>query len=391
MFELAERAKRIEPYLFARLEERIVEMRRSGVDVISLAIGDPDLPAPEFVRRALAEAALDAKNHNYPTSAGEPWFREAASAWMSRRFGVDADPSSEVCTLIGSKEGLANVARAFVGIGDTVLYPDPGYSVYANGATILCDGVQCPIRLEEEKSFLPDYDTIPKDILKKSKLLYLNYPNMPTGAIAPESFLKETAEFVERHGILLAYDNAYSEFTFDGYVSPSILKYTKNAIEFHSLSKTFCMTGDRLGFAVGDKEAITGLKKIKSNIDSGAPIYIQRAGVAALESYKNSLRPDEVEKNMREYKERRDVMLKGLEGIGFHPAKPEATFYIWLSIRETELTSAAFAEKALEKGVVITPGSGFGASGEGFVRFALTQPVSRIREALGRLEGIAAK
>lgn len=388
MPELTNRMNQLPPYLFARIEARIASLKEEGVDVISLGIGDPDLPTPKFVREALSQAALDPKHHNYPSSSGEPWFRQAVVTWMKGRFGVDLDPNKQVCNVIGSKEGIANIARAYVGIGDIVLCPDPGYIVYANGSTILCDAIPEFLPLVEESGFLPDYSKIPEKSLSKAKIMYINYPNAPTGAVATPQFLKLTAEYATENDLLLIYDNAYSEFGFDGYHAPSILEYTDNALEFHSLSKTFCMTGDRIGFAVGKQEYIQALKTVKSNIDSGCPTYIQKAGVVALESYNGKKRPDEVEANMLQYALRRDVLLEGLQKIGLPTSKPKATFYVWTNISSTGLSSTEFCEKAIEKGVVLAPGNSFGPNGEGYVRFALTQPISRIKEAVERLSDI---
>jgi LL-diaminopimelate aminotransferase len=383
--EYAERIKRLPPYLFAELERLTAEKKKQGVDVISLGIGDPDLPAPKFVLEALAREALNAGNHNYPSSQGEKDFREAVARWYKIRFGVELNSDTQICNLIGSKEGIANVARAFVNAGDKVLVPDPAYTVYQYGATVLCDGIPVAVPLLEEKNFLPDLDSVKKEELHKARMFYLNYPNNPTGAVADETFLQEAVDFCLENNLIFCYDNPYSEFTFDGFIAPSALE-AKGAmdctIEFHSCSKTFCMTGDRIGMAVGNDKIVGGLKKIKSNIDSGAPVYAQKAAVVALDSYKSRKRPAEVEKCMREYQERRNVLVEGLNGIGLECRKPKATFYLWVRVNGD---SMEFTKKVLEQGVVITPGTGFGKQGEGFVRFALTQPKERIAEAVERI------
>lgn len=372
----------IPPYLFAEIERKISEKKKSGMDVISLGIGDPDIPTPNFILRELAKHAKNGRKHNYSSSRGEDAFRLAVADWYEKRFGVKLDADKEVTVLIGSKEGLANIARAFVNPGDKVLVPDPAYPVYAQGATLLCDGVPVKMALKEENGFLPNFDEVNG---KGAKLLYVNYPNNPTGAIASSNFMKRTADFAEENNLVLCYDNAYSEFTFDDYVAPSMLQYSRNCIEFHSCSKTFCMTGDRIGFAVGDARLIEGLRKVKSQIDSGPSEYVQLAGITALSSYKTSKRPKVVEDIMKEYERRRDAFAQGLNSIGLPCTPPAATFYFWLKIKGSSL---AFAEKALDVGVVCTPGIGFGEHGEGFVRFALTQPVERINEAVERLKKI---
>lgn len=390
----ANRYRNIPTYLFAGLEQKIAQLKAQGIDVINLSIGDPDLPTPEFIRQKLEEEVLKTENHRYPESMGQKDFRQAVTTWMKKRFSVDVDADREVNNLIGSKEGLANIARAFVNPGERVLCPDPAYSVYAQGATLLCDGVPVRMPLLEENNFLPDFENIPTEELKKSKLLFLNYPNNPTGATAPDSFLKEAVDFCLQHNLILVYDNAYSEFYFDGVKTRSILEFERArecAIELHSLSKTFCMTGDRVGFAIGNEKLIAGLRKIKSNTDTGTPIYIQKAAIAALESYPNAQRPAEVENIMTEYATRRDAFHQALLENGFDRAKkPPATLYYWLRLPKTyERNCAGFAQAALQQGVICTAGTGLGQNGEGYVRFSLTQPADRLREAAGRLKQLA--
>lgn len=383
-FEVADRLKRLPPYLFAEIEKAMKEKKAQGVDLISLSIGDPDLPPPPVVINALKEEASNLKNHNYSLSQGEPDFREAVAAWCKKRFHVDVD-EDEVIALLGSKEGLANIARAFVNAGDRVLVPDPSYPVYNNGSTILNDGLPVSMPLLQENSFKPDFDALNSE---KVKMMFLNYPNNPTSAVVDKDFLKQAVEFARENSIILCYDNAYSEISFDGYRAPSILEIDgamEVAVEFHSCSKTFNMTGDRIAFAVGNSQLISGLAKVKSQIDSGPPVYIQKVAVKALASYKNSEPPDFLKENNSVYAERRDILVDRLCKLGFMCEKPKATFYIWLNCGSS---SIKFAAKLLSAGVVVTPGVGFGVHGENYVRFSLTQPKERIIEASNRIAAL---
>lgn len=383
-FEVADRLKRLTPYLFAEIEKAMKEKKAQGVDLISLSIGDPDLPPPPVVINALKEEASNLKNHNYSLSQGEPDFREAVAAWCKKRFHVDVD-EDEVIALLGSKEGLANIARAFVNAGDRVLVPDPSYPVYNNGSTILNDGLPVSMPLLQENSFKPDFDALNSE---KVKMMFLNYPNNPTSAVVDKDFLKQAVEFARENSIILCYDNAYSEISFDGYRAPSILEIDgamEVAVEFHSCSKTFNMTGDRIAFAVGNSQLISGLAKVKSQIDSGPPVYIQKVAVKALASYKNSEPPDFLKENNSVYAERRDILVDRLCKLGFMCEKPKATFYIWLNCGSS---SIKFAAKLLSAGVVVTPGVGFGVHGENYVRFSLTQPKERIIEASNRIAAL---
>jgi LL-diaminopimelate aminotransferase len=381
MFEVADRVKRLPPYLFAEIEKAIKEKKAQGVDLISLSIGDPDLPPPPVVIDALKEEAANLKNHNYSLSQGEPEFRQAVAAWCKKRFRVDVS-QDEVIALLGSKEGLANIARAFVNAGDCVLVPDPSYPVYNNGSTILNDGIPVPMPLLQESGFKPDFKSLNPE---KVKMMFLNYPNNPTSATADKKFLKHAVEFARENNIILCYDNAYSEISFDCYKAPSILEIdgAKDvAVEFHSCSKTFNMTGDRIAFAVGNKQLISGLAKVKSQIDSGPPVYIQNVAAKALATYKSDKPPDFLKENNRIYAERRDVLVDRLCSIGFMCDKPKATFYVWLNCKSS---SIEFATKLLSAGVAVTPGIGFGEHGENYVRFSLTQPKERIVEACKRI------
>ena len=382
-FEFASRINRLPPYLFAEIERQIKEKKAQGVDLISLSIGDPDLPPPPFVTEALRQEAADPKNHNYSFSQGEPDFRAAVVGWYKTRFGVDL-AQEQVVALLGSKEGIANIARAFINPGDRVLVPDPAYPVYANGSTILCDGISKPLPLLEENGFLPDIESIDG---RHVKMMFLNYPNNPTAATVDKKHLKQVVDFAKDNNIILCYDNAYSEVTYDSYRAPSILEVDGSmdvAIEFHSLSKTFNMTGDRIGFAVGNKQLVAGLTKVKSQIDSGPPVYTQKVAVKALAAYTNSDAPEFLRKNNLILQERRDLLVDTLCKIGYKCDKPKATFYVWVNCKGD---SMQFATKLLDVGVAVTPGVGFGKYGEGFARMTFTQSKERIVEACNRIAG----
>ncbi len=380
--EFADRVKRLPPYIFAEMEKLILEKKKQGVDLISLSIGDPDLPPPQFVVDALLKEAADPKNHKYSFSQGEADFRQAVADWYKRRFDVDVNPETEVVALIGTKEGLANIARAFINPGDRVLAPDPAYPVYANGATLLSEGVPVPMPLLAKNGFRPDLDALTG---RGAKMMFLNYPNNPTGAVVDKAFLKRVVEFAQENNLIACYDNAYSEITFDGYRAPSILEIEgakEVAIEFHSCSKTFNMTGDRIGFAVGNPQLVKGLTEVKSQVDSGPPVYIQKAAIKALGSYTGSKPLEHLEKMNRIYTERRNVLVEGLNSLGLQCDKPKATFYVWLNCG---CDSMEFAAKLLETGVIVTPGVGFGKQGKTYVRFSFTRPKQEIEEACKRM------
>lgn len=382
--EFADRVKKLPNYLFAEIEKIMDEKKTQGVDLISLSIGDPDLPPPHFVLAAFKKEVSNLKNHNYSFSQGEPDFRKAVAEWYKKRFHVDLVPD-EVIALMGSKEGLANIARAFINTGDRVLVPDPSYPVYNNGSTILNGGIPMALPLLQENGFKPDFETVHPE---KVKMMFLNYPNNPTSATAEKKFLEEAVEFARENNIILCYDNAYSETTFDGYKAPSILEVDGAmdvAVEFNSCSKTFNMTGDRIAFAVGNKQLIKGLTKVKSQVDSGPPVYIQKVAAKALASYKSDKPPAFLIKTNQIYAERRDILVKSLCSMGYNCEKPKATFYVWLNCKSS---SMEFANKLLSVGVVVTPGIGFGEYGENYVRIALTQPKERIEEACRRMTTI---
>jgi LL-diaminopimelate aminotransferase len=380
-FEFASRLRALPPYLFAEMEEQAAKKKAQGIDLIDFGIGDPDIPTPKEIVEIVREEVVKPENHTYPSSQGERDTRVAIADWYSKRFGVDVDPDDQVCVLLGSKEGLANICRAFVNAGEKVIVPDPSYPVYAQGGALLTDAVPVKTPLKEENDFMMDISELPRD----AKMLYMNYPNNPTGAIATDSFLRETLDWCDESRTILCYDNAYSEITFDGYTAPSILEFGDNAIEFGSVSKTFNMTGYRLGYAVGSPDLVAGLKKVKSQIDSGAPKFIQKAAVKALAEYQGREIPPMVQKNCDIYRERRDVLMEGLRKLGFDTPDPKATFYLWLKVGGD---SMEFTKKMLDVGVVVTPGIGFGAHGEGFIRLALTRSVERVREALERMEQV---
>jgi LL-diaminopimelate aminotransferase len=374
----AERIERLPLYLFAELEKKIEERRRSGVDIISLGIGDPDLPPPKFIVEAVRKYIDDPSCHGYPTSRGERRIREAIARWMDGRFGVDVDPETQVCVTVGSKEGLSNLSRAYVNPGDRVAATNPGYPVYRQSASLLNDAGNVMLPLLRKNGFLPDLKKV-----KGCKMLFFGYPNNPTGAVAPGTFWQEVADFAESHPeTIVVSDHAYCEMTYDGYQSPSLLQYTRDAVEFHSMSKVFNMTGYRVGFAVGRPDIIAGLVKVKSNLDSGTPMWIQEAMREGLEAYKGSKPPREVAENLSIYKRRRDLVVDGLKKLGLRADRPKGTFYLWVEVGGDE---GEFCERALDAGVVVTPGRGFGDSGKGFVRIALTQPEDKLKKCLDRL------
>ncbi len=381
--DYASRIDRIPPYLFAGIDAAIAEKRGRGVDVISLGVGDPDLPTPPRIVAAGQEALADPKNHRYPSYAGLPAFRRAVADWYRNRFSVEVDPEREVVALIGSKEGVGHLPLAFVEPGDAVLYTDPGYPVYKIAA-ILAEGEPVPVPLTEENGFLPDLSAIPRQAATRAKLFYLNYPNNPTAATAPKAFFEEVVDFACDHDIIVAHDAPYTELAYDSYRAPSFLEVDGArdvGIEFHSLSKTYNMTGWRIGMACGNEDVIAGLGKVKSNLDSGAFNAVQVAGIEALSGPQ-----DEQRKNVSVFRERRDVLVKGLKDIGWDVPTPKATFYVWAAI-PTKDDSIAFAKKILdEAGVVVTPGVGLGEHGEGYVRFSFTVSKERIQEAVERIE-----
>ncbi len=381
----ATRLSLLPPYLFAELDRLKREVIKTGVDVISLGIGDPDLPTPQFIIDSLKTAAEKPPNHRYPDYEGLERFRQSACAWYLRRFGVKLDPVREVFALIGSKEGIANFATAVVDPGDVVLISDPGYPVYFSGC-VFNGGEPYSMPLRRENGFTPDFGSIPAEVARRAKVMWLNYPNNPTAATVDRSFFEAAVAWCLKHNVILAHDVAYSEIAYDGYRAPSVLAVPGGmdcAIEFHSLSKTYSMTGWRVGFAVGNAELIKALSLVKTNMDSGVFQAVQEAAITAMDQ------GDEV---IREYcaiyQRRRDLMVELLRDIGLSCETPRATFYVWAQVPKG-YTSVSFTERVLkEAGVAITPGSGFGKGGEGFVRFSLTVGHERLNEVANRLKAM---
>ena len=379
-YEQSERLKKLPPYLFVRLEEMVAEKKKEDIDIIDFGIGDPDLPTPEKIIKAMQVAAEENENQKYSSSHGEKDLRNAVAEWYLKRFKVEVDPDTQVCITLGSKEAIFNIAQAFVNPGETIIAPSPGYPVYSGAATLFNEAKCVNVSLKPEKGWLLDIDDCPKD----AKMLYINYPNNPTGATCDMGYLKCVYDWCERTETILCYDNAYSEMCYDGYVSPSILQVGENCIEFGSFSKTFNMTGFRLGYAVGHPDLIAGLKKCKGQIDSGAPIFIQKAGINAMETYNDDgTPPNVIRNNMNIYAERRKVLVEGLKELGFDVPMPMGTFYVWFNCG---MSSLEFTEKMIQLGIVVTPGSGFGDSAEGYIRMTVTEPVEHIKDALNRMK-----
>lgn len=379
---LAKRLKQLPPYLFAEIDKLKSELVAKGADVIDLGVGDPDLPTPSHIVEALRRSAQDPANHRYPSYSGMGDFKVSVSRWYKKRFDVELDPDAEVVSLIGSKEGIAHIPLAFVDPGEPVILPDPGYPVYQAG-TVFAGGVPHFVPLRVDTGFLPDLSEIPEDVAQKAKLLFLNYPNNPTAAIAEVDFFEEVVAWAKQYEVMVCHDAAYTEIAYDGYRAPSIFQVegAKDvAIEFHSLSKTYNMTGWRVGFAVGNREIVAGLGRIKTNVDSGIFQAVQWAAMAALDGSQ-----DCVEENKRIYEQRRDVLVEGLRRAGLEVRPPKATFYVWVKVPQG-YTSKDFAGHLLKgAAIVATPGVGFGPHGEGYVRMTLCAPVERIQEAVERM------
>jgi len=381
----AKRINDLPPYLFAEIDRKKRAALARGVDIIDLGIGDPDIPTPAAIVEKLVESASKPANHRYPNSSGMTEFREAVAGWYQRRFNVKLDPASEVCSLIGSKEGIGNMAVAFVDPGDVVLVSSPCYPVYHIG-TAFNGGTNYFLPLRKENHFLPDLDAIPADVAKKAKLLWINYPNNPTAAVADKTFFQKVIEFANKNNVIVCHDAAYTEMGYDGFCPMSFLEVdgAKDVcIEFHSLSKTFNMTGWRIGMAVGNAAIVGGLAQAKSNLDSGIFQTVQEAGIEALR-----LGEKIVEPSRKIYQERRDILVDGLRAVGLNCEKPRATFYVWVECPKG-LSSADFTTKLLENaGVVTTPGNGFGEAGEGFVRFTVCVDKDRLKEVAERIRQV---
>lgn len=385
MFKFSKKLQALPPYLFLEIDKAKRKARAEGRDIIDLGIGDPDQPTPKFIIDCLSQAALDPANHRYALDQGMPVLRNAIGDWYKRRFNVDLNPETEVLPLIGSKEGIAHFPLAFLNPGDLSLVPDPCYPPY-KGGTILAAGKLYLMPLLAVNSFLPDLSKIPLSARKKAKIIFINYPNNPTGACASDDFYTELIEFATKNKIIIVSDLAYSEMSYDGYKPRSLLEFDgarEVVIEFHSLSKTYNMTGWRVGWACGNPQLVSALAKVKSNIDSGIFSAIQLAGVAALNG------PQDYLKSMCAlYQQRRDILVDGLNGLGWKVIKPKATFYLWIKI-PSQLDAISFAARLLkESNIVATPGVGFGKHGQGYIRMALTVPGARIKEALERMKKI---
>jgi LL-diaminopimelate aminotransferase len=380
--KLSKRLSSLPPYLFVEINRKIAEKKAKGEEVISFALGDPDMPTPPHIIDSLCESAHEVENHRYPESVGMPEFRQAVATWYKKRFNVELDSETEVISLIGSKEGIGHIAFCLIDDGDVALVPDPAYPVYSIGTT-LAGGEPYYMPLIEKNKFLPDFDSIPSSVLAKTKVMWLNYPNNPTGALADFEFFTRAVSFARRNDIIICHDNPYSEIYFSNNKPPSILQVANAkdvAIEFHSLSKTYNMTGWRIGMAVGNPEIIKALGIIKSNLDSGASQAIQEAAITALES------PQEiVQANVEVYKKRRNLVCEVLGDIGLSVTPPEGGLYIWAKV-PSGYSSVEFTNSLLDQcNVAVTPGTGYGKYGEGFVRFSLTIHDALLVKGLSRL------
>ena len=386
MFKLSKKVQALPPYLFLEIDKAKRQARAAGRDIIDLGIGDPDQPTPKFIIDALSQAALDPSNHRYALDQGMPILRSAIQDWYKSRFNVNLDPETEILPLIGSKEGIAHFPLAFLNSGDISLIPDPCYPPY-KGGTILAGGKPYLMPLIAQNYFLPDIKKIPLSVRRKARIMFVNYPNNPTGACASDDFYSQLIAFAAKNNIIIISDLAYSEMVYDGYKPRSLLEFpgAKDAvIEFHSLSKTYNMTGWRIGWACGNPQLVAGLAKVKSNIDSGIFSAIQLAGVAALRQ------PQDYVKSMCAlYQQRRDILVDGLNALGWNVTEPKATFYLWIKI-PAKTDALSFAAHLLkDANIVATPGVGFGRYGQGYIRMALTVSGERIKEALQRLEKIS--
>ncbi len=382
--KIARRIEVLKPYLFVEINKKIAEKRARGEEIVSFAIGDPDIPTPPNVINKLCEAAKDPANHRYPESAGMPELHQAIADWYQRRFNVILDPATEVLPLIGSKEGIAHIAFCFIDPGEAALVPDPGYPVYSVG-TSLAGGTPYLLPLKPENNFLPDLTKIPEDTLKKAKILWINYPNNPTSAVADISFFNRVAEFGKKHNLLVCHDGPYSEVSYDNYQPVSFMQAEgakETGIEFHSFSKTYNMTGWRIGMAVGNAKAIGALRTLKSNLDSGIPQAIQLMAIEALNGPQNA-----IGEHNAVYQRRRDLICETLTRIGLQVHIPKASLYIWAKVPEG-YNSIDFTTDMLDQvGVAVTPGAGYGPSGEGYVRLSMTISDASLVKALSRLSG----
>jgi LL-diaminopimelate aminotransferase len=380
--ELAKRLNRLPPYLFVEINQKVAELETRGRDIINFGIGDPDLPTPSHIIERICQAAHDPVNHRYPETGGLLELRQAIAEWYERRFGVALNPAKEVLPLVGSKEGIGHMALCFIEPGDLALVPDPGYPPFSMG-TILAGGEPYLMPLKEENGFLPDFEAIPDDVADKAKLMWLNYPNNPTGGTAGIDFFQEAVHFAQRHGLAVCHDAPYTEIAFDGYKPPSFMQIPeakKIGVEFHSLSKTYHMTGWRIGMVVGNADMVNALFRVKSNLDSGIPQAIQYAAVEALRG------PQEhIAEHNAIFQRRRDKLVKVLNEVELDAKVPKATFYVWARIPQG-YTSIDFTKKLLDEvGIAVTPGVGYGKEGEGYIRFSLTISDDRLEEGVNRL------
>jgi LL-diaminopimelate aminotransferase len=381
----ASRLDRIPPYLFAEIDRRRDEAVARGVDIINMGIGDPDKPTPDVVVQAMHRAIDDPSTHNYPPYKGTKAYREAAATWFERRFGVGGwNPDTEVISSIGSKEAIHNTFLAFVDPGDFTLIPDPAYPVYRT-STIFAGGEYFTMPLLPERDFLPDLDAIPGEVARKAKLLWINYPNNPTGALATLEFFEKLVHFAKKHDILICHDNAYSEMAYDGYKPPSIFQVPgakEVALEYLSCSKAYNMTGWRIGFVIGNAMGIGGLGQVKTNIDSGAFKAVQEAAIAAF-----GMSDERLHEVMSVYQNRRNIIVDGLRSLGWPMTAPKATLYVWAPIPKSFKSSMEFISTLLDQcGIIVPPGNGYGSHGEGYFRIALTVPDDRMREAVDRMD-----
>ena len=381
----AKRIEKLPPYLFAEIDRKVAEARARGADIISFGVGDPDLPSPPHVIEAMQKAAADPVTHRYPSYTGMPEFRQSIAAWYEKRFGVGLDADDAVQPLVGSKEGIFHLPVAFIDPGDVALIPDPGYPVYETG-TILAGGEAVLLPLTEQNDYKPDLASIPSDVLERARVLWINYPSNPTAACVDKSFFEEAVRFCQANDLLLAHDAAYTEITFDGYVAPSVLEVDGAmdcAIEFHSLSKTYNMTGWRIGWVAGAPVAIEAMKRLKTNVDSGIFDAVQRAGIAAIEG------PQDYHLEcVDRFRHRRDLLCDGLKSMGVVVEPPKGSIYVWVPVPEGH-TSESFTTFLLDRcDIVVAPGTGYGPSGEGYVRFSLTLEDDRLEEGVERLRKV---
>ncbi|MCI4627136.1 MAG: LL-diaminopimelate aminotransferase [Candidatus Magnetoovum sp. WYHC-5] len=383
--ELSKRVKDLPPYIFARIDKIKKNARDKGADIIDIGIGDPDMPTPKHIVEAMKVAVENPEHHRYPSYEGMWSYRVEVANWYKRRFNVTLDPATEVLSLIGSKEGIGHLPLAFVDDGDVVLCPSPGYPVYEIG-TIFASGIPYLMPLKDENSFFPDFAAIPAAVLKRAKIMFLNYPNNPTSATCTEEDFKRAIELAFKYNIIICHDAAYTEMYYDGKRPISFMEMDgakEVGLEVHSLSKTYNMTGWRIGFAVGNKDAVGGLGKVKTNLDSGVFQAIQETAITALNTDEAIL-----EANRKIYQVRRDALYDGLSKIGIEVNKPKATFYMWAKV-PAGFTSESFAMHLIEKAaIIVTPGNGFGVPGEGYIRFALTVGIERLQEAIERIKKV---